>query len=87
VAAFPTLSNKDVAHDPHLRERGYLVELEHPEVGRRIHAGIPWTMSATPCKVWRAAPTLGQDTDYVLGSLLGYPVEKIKELRDQQILY
>ena len=87
VAAFPTLSNKDLAHDPHLRERGYLVELEHPEVGKRIHAGIPWTMSATPCQIWRAAPLLGQDTDYVLRSLLGYSVEKIKELRDTKILY
>jgi crotonobetainyl-CoA:carnitine CoA-transferase CaiB-like acyl-CoA transferase len=87
VAAFPTLSNKDLAHDPHLRERGYLVELEHPEVGKRIHAGIPWTMSATPCKVWRAAPTLGQDTDSVLTSLLGYSAEKIKALRDNAILY
>ena len=78
VAAFPTLSNKDLAHDPHLRERGYLVELEHPEVGKRIDAGIPWTMSATPCQIWRAAPLLGQDTDYVLRSLLGYLVEKIR---------
>ena len=87
VAAFPTLSNKDLAHDPHLRERGYLVELEHPEVGKRIHAGIPWTMSGTPCKVWRAAPLLGQDTDQLLSSLLGYSSEKIKELRERKILY
>jgi crotonobetainyl-CoA:carnitine CoA-transferase CaiB-like acyl-CoA transferase len=87
VAAFPTLSNKDLAHDPHLRERGYLVELEHSEVGRRIHAGIPWTMSGTPCKVWRAAPLLGQDTDYVLTSLLGYSAETIAELRENKILY
>jgi crotonobetainyl-CoA:carnitine CoA-transferase CaiB-like acyl-CoA transferase len=87
VAAFPTLSNKDLAHDPHLRERGYLVELEHPEVGRRIHAGIPWTMSATPCKVWRAAPLLGQDTDHLLSALLGYSAEKINQLREDKILY
>jgi benzylsuccinate CoA-transferase BbsF subunit len=87
VAAFPTLSNKDLAHDPHLRERGYLVELEHPEVGKRIHAGIPWTMSGTPCKVWRAAALLGQDTDYLLSSLLGYSQEKIAELRESKILY
>jgi crotonobetainyl-CoA:carnitine CoA-transferase CaiB-like acyl-CoA transferase len=87
VAAFPTLSNRDVAHDPHLRERGYLVELEHPEVGKRIHAGIPWTMSGTPCKVWRAAPTLGQDTDHVLSSLLDYSPEKIALLRQNKILY
>ena len=84
---FPTLSNKDLAHDPHLRERGYLVELEHPEVGKRIHAGIPWTMSGTPCKIWRAAPLLGQDTDYLLSSLLGYSPEKIAQLRDRKILY
>jgi crotonobetainyl-CoA:carnitine CoA-transferase CaiB-like acyl-CoA transferase len=87
IAAFPTLSNKDIALDPHLRARGYLVELEHPEVGKRTHAGIPWTMSATPCQVWRPAPLLGQDTDYVLSSLLGYAPEKIKELRDSGILY
>jgi crotonobetainyl-CoA:carnitine CoA-transferase CaiB-like acyl-CoA transferase len=87
VAAFPTLSNQDVAHDPHLRERGFLVELEHPEVGKRIHAGIPWTMSGTPCKVWRAAPLLGQDTDYVLSSLLGYSPDKIAELRESKVLY
>jgi benzylsuccinate CoA-transferase BbsF subunit len=86
VAAIPTLSNKDLAHDPHLRERGYLVELEHPEVGKRIHAGIPWTMSGTPCKIWRAAPLLGQDTDYLLSSLLGYSPEKIAELRNGKIL-
>ncbi|MGO9061733.1 MAG: CaiB/BaiF CoA transferase family protein [Candidatus Binataceae bacterium] len=87
VAAIPTLSNKDLAHDRHLRERGYLVELEHPEVGKRIHAGIPWTMSGTPCKIWRAAPLLGQDTDYLLSSLLGYSPEKIAELRGRKILY
>ena len=63
------------------------MELEHPEVGKRIHAGIPWTMSATPCKVWRAAPLLGQDTDYLLSSLLGYSPEKIAQLRDRKILY
>ena len=79
-------SNKDLALDRHLRERGYLVELEHPEVGKRIHVGIPWTMSGTPCRVWRAAPLLGQDTDYLLSSLLGYSPEKIAELRDRKIL-
>src|SRR5208337_1562390 len=58
VAAMPTLSNKDLAHDPHLKQRGFLVELEHPAVGRRVHAGVPWTMSETPCQVRRSAPLL-----------------------------
>ena len=86
VAAMPTLTNKDLALDSHLRERGFLVELEHPEVGRRTHAGVPWTMSATECKVRRPAPTLGTDTDEVLRSLLGYSAEKIGSLRQKGVI-
>ena len=72
VAAIPTFTNKDLALDRHLRERGYLVELEHPEVGTRTHVGIPWKMSGTPCRVRRAAALMGQDTDDILSSILGY---------------
>jgi crotonobetainyl-CoA:carnitine CoA-transferase CaiB-like acyl-CoA transferase len=86
VAAIPTLSNKDLAFDPHLRERGFLVELDHPEVGRRVHAGVPWTMSVTPCKVRKPAPLLGADTEDVLMTLLGYSLDQIRELRDAGVL-
>jgi crotonobetainyl-CoA:carnitine CoA-transferase CaiB-like acyl-CoA transferase len=81
VAATPTLTNKDLALDSHLRERGFLVELEHPEVGKRTHAGVPWSMSATLCQVRHPAPILGADTEAVLMSLLGYSAEKIEALR------
>jgi crotonobetainyl-CoA:carnitine CoA-transferase CaiB-like acyl-CoA transferase len=86
VAAFPAMSNKDLATDEHLRERGYLVQLEHPEVGRRIHMGIPWTMSGTPCRVQHAAPLRGVDTDSVLKEILGYSSEQIQKLRDSGAL-
>jgi len=87
VAAFPSMSNKDLAEDPHLTARGYLVQLEHPEVGRRIHAGIPWTMSATPCAVQHAAPLTGADTDEVLGRLLDLSPARIAELRAARIVF
>ncbi len=86
VAAMPTLTNKDIALDPHLRERGFLVELDHPEVGRRTHAGVPWTMDATPCRVGKPAPLFGADTDDVLMSLLGYSAERIEDLRNRGVL-
>jgi crotonobetainyl-CoA:carnitine CoA-transferase CaiB-like acyl-CoA transferase len=86
VAAMPTLTNKDIAVDRHLRERGFLVEKDHPEVGKRTHAGVPWTMSMTPCKVRRAAPILGEDTDEVLTSLLGFSAEKIQSLRRDGVI-
>jgi crotonobetainyl-CoA:carnitine CoA-transferase CaiB-like acyl-CoA transferase len=86
VAAFPAMSNKDLATDEHLRERGYLVQMEHPLVGRRIHAGIPWTMSGTPCRIRHAAPLRGADTDSVLKELLGYSADEIGKLRAAGVL-
>jgi benzylsuccinate CoA-transferase BbsF subunit len=87
VAAFPSMSNKDLATNPHLQSRGYLVQKEHPEVGKRIHAGIPWQMSGTPCEVQAAAPLRGQHTDYVLRDILGMSEAEIHKLREGQVLY
>ncbi|HEY2107918.1 MAG TPA: CoA transferase [Candidatus Binataceae bacterium] len=86
VAAIPTYTNEDVAKDRHLRERGFLIELPHPEIGAYTHAGVPWTMSRTPSKVRTPAPRLGADTDYVMGTILGYSPDKIAELRDTGII-
>jgi benzylsuccinate CoA-transferase BbsF subunit len=86
VAAFPSMSNRDLAEDKHLMERGYLLRLEHPEVGRRIHAGIPWKMSGTPSEVRHAAPMRGAHTDEVLKTLLGFSQQKIDELCQAEII-
>jgi benzylsuccinate CoA-transferase BbsF subunit len=86
VAAFPSLSNKDVAEDPHLREREYFAELPHPEVGTRKHAGIPWRISGTSNKVRSAAPIRDADTDEVMKSLLGYSRDRIEQLRKAKVL-
>jgi crotonobetainyl-CoA:carnitine CoA-transferase CaiB-like acyl-CoA transferase len=86
VAAFPTLNNEDVATDPHLWARGFLLQRDHPVVGRQTHAGIPWTMSGTPCNVRAAAPLLGADTDDVLTSMLGYSAQELKQLREEGVI-
>jgi benzylsuccinate CoA-transferase BbsF subunit len=86
VAAFPSMSNKDLAEDPHLKDRGYLVELDHPEIGMRLHAGIPWKMSGTPCAVRRPAPIRDADTEEVLKSILGYTRDRIDQLRKAEVL-
>jgi benzylsuccinate CoA-transferase BbsF subunit len=86
VAAFPALTNKDLATDQHLRSRGFFVELPHPEVGVRQHAGIPWAFSDTPCQVRRPAPCLGQDTDEVMQRVLGYSTEEIAALKANGVL-
>lgn len=81
VAAFTSMTNRDLAEDPHLAARGFFVEKEHPEVGVRRHIGMPWKFSETPCAVETPAPCLGQHTDDVLAKILGYSSDEIEALR------
>jgi len=80
VAAQAVASTKDVAEDARLAQRGFWVELPHPECTGARHAGIPWVFAGTPLAVRRAAPALGQHTDEVLGEVLGLSPARIAAL-------
>lgn len=86
IPAFPCFDSRDLAEDEHLRTEGFFVELDHPEVGRKLHLGVPWRMSRTPCGIERSAPLLGQHTAYVLGELLGYDDVRIQQLDESGVL-
>ena len=86
VPALTAASNRDLAEDTHLAARGFFVDLPHPEVGVRRHAGIPWRMSASECRVARPAPCLGADTDAVLRDVCGYDADAIARLRAGDVL-
>jgi len=87
VAAFPSMSSKDVIEDVQLNERGFFVRLPHPVVGAQTHTGIPWILTNAPNGVRSVAPLLGQHTDEVLRDVLRYTDEDIARLREQQVLY
>ena len=86
IAAFPAARNRDLAEDPHLQARGYFVALDHPEVGRRLHAGVPWRMTTNDSHVRSAAPCLGADTDQILRDVCGYDDDAIARLRADDVL-
>lgn len=86
ISAYPSLDAIDMLHNPHVGARDYFVELEHPEVGTRRHMGVPWSMPHTPCKVRRAAPCLGQDTDAVLTEIVGLTRDEVAALREKEIV-
>lgn len=81
VAASVCAPNKFVSEDPHLRDRGYFVYLDHPEVRAQQHCGVPWRMSRTECAVRAPAPLIGADTDDVLTQMLGYSAAEVQRLR------
>jgi crotonobetainyl-CoA:carnitine CoA-transferase CaiB-like acyl-CoA transferase len=87
VAAFPSMSSKDLVEDVHLNGRGFFTRLPHLQVGTQTHTGIPWIFTNAPNGVRSPAPLLGQHTDEVLRDVLRYTDEDIARLREQQVLY
>ena len=87
VAAGPVLAIPDLVDDPHLQARGFLVEIDHPEVGRRPVAGLPARFSAMPALAYRPAPCLGEHNDQVLRGLLHLSAEDVQRLHGAKVVY
>ena len=87
IAAMPTFSGGMIPRDPHLKERGILAEVEHPEIGKRMVVGPPWRLSATPARIPRAAPLIGEHNRYVLGEMLGMSRDEIDRLVEEDVVY
>jgi benzylsuccinate CoA-transferase BbsF subunit len=87
VAATPCLDLMERFSDPHYIERDVHLQVEHPATGVDIIAGIPFKYSATPCKVRRPAPMLGQHNEYVLKELLGRSESEISQLVEEKVIY
>lgn len=71
--------------DPHIIERGMIVELEHPALGWVKSLATPVHLSDTPLVYYRHPPTLGEHSDEVLAEL-GYSQEEIHQLRQQGVI-
>jgi crotonobetainyl-CoA:carnitine CoA-transferase CaiB-like acyl-CoA transferase len=57
----------EVLVDPHFVARGFPVPVEHPGLGRTVvYPGAPFTLSATPWRIARPAPRLGEHDAEVL---------------------
>jgi crotonobetainyl-CoA:carnitine CoA-transferase CaiB-like acyl-CoA transferase len=56
--------------DPHAAARGFIVEVEHPEIGRSVpYPGAPFIAPASPMSVRRRAPLVGEDNAEILDAL------------------
>jgi len=86
VAAAPSMSNRALFEDPHLRARGVFQQVEHPVIGTDWVVGPPWRFSETPAAVRRASPLLGEHNNAVFGGLLGMPAEEIRRLEQDGVI-
>ncbi len=80
VPCGPIMSTEDLANDEHIRGRDMYVELDHPVRGKWWNVGMPIKLSASPAKIERS-PLLGEHTDEVLKTVLGYDDSKVAALK------
>ncbi len=65
-------SPEEVLEDPHFIERGFPVEVEHPELERTVtYPGAPYQLLGSPWRIRRRAPLLGEDNERVFAELAG----------------
>jgi crotonobetainyl-CoA:carnitine CoA-transferase CaiB-like acyl-CoA transferase len=74
------LTLDELEHDPQIKARNMIVEVETPSGEKVKQVGISMKFSETPGSIRSVAPSLGQHTDAVLADL-GYSPEQIERWR------
>jgi crotonobetainyl-CoA:carnitine CoA-transferase CaiB-like acyl-CoA transferase len=74
----------DVLRDPHMRERGFFVTVDHPETGAIELPGLALRFSGTPGEL-RRPPLLGEHNVEIFGEL-GYTPPEVAALRAQNVI-
>jgi formyl-CoA transferase len=79
------LDSVEVLSDPHLRQTGFITDLEHPRRGVYPMPGNPVRLSDSPTEVVRS-PLLGEHNAEVFGTLLGVGPEELETLRRDDVI-
>jgi formyl-CoA transferase len=79
------LDSAEVLSDPHLRQTGFITDLEHPRRGVYPMPGNPVKLSDSPTDMVRS-PLLGEHNAEVFGKLLGYGEAEIESLRRDGVI-
>ena len=79
-AAVVLTSGEGIVNDPQAKHREAFRWLKHQEIGPMLHNSPSYRLSKTPANIWKAAPCLGEDNEYVYKEILGYSDDDIAEL-------
>lgn len=74
-------SPEEALEDPHFKERGMQVTVEHPELGRSfVYPGAPYRFEGTPWEIRRRPPLLGEDNQELYCRELGLTPRELDDL-------
>jgi crotonobetainyl-CoA:carnitine CoA-transferase CaiB-like acyl-CoA transferase len=81
VPCGPINDLKQVYENPQVKARGMRIEIERADAGPVALVANPIKASRTPPTYRRPPPRLGEHTDEVLGSVLGWDAQRIAAAR------
>jgi crotonobetainyl-CoA:carnitine CoA-transferase CaiB-like acyl-CoA transferase len=87
VAAFPSLNASQLMADPHLLARDAFPIVEQAGKGRQRAVSPPWRFSATPARLDRWTPSLGEHNVEVFHGLLGLNVDDVRCLEEGKVVW
>jgi succinate--hydroxymethylglutarate CoA-transferase len=77
---------EEIFSDTHVQHREMLQKIRHPKAGIINQIGIPMKFSQTKSEIRSPPPLLGEHTDEVLRTLLGYNAQRISELHAKGVV-
>jgi crotonobetainyl-CoA:carnitine CoA-transferase CaiB-like acyl-CoA transferase len=80
VLCGPVLDDADAFADPHLRERGFFVTVDHAHAGRHRYPGPPFRFRRAEFMVRHPPVRLGEDNELVYRQILGVSDEEYARL-------
>ena len=86
VPSAPVLSVSEVLHEPHFRQRGSVVPMDHPIMGKLLVLGSPLHLAEVPALQPQPAPELGQHNFEVLHELLNFSEQQVQDLQAEGVL-
>jgi crotonobetainyl-CoA:carnitine CoA-transferase CaiB-like acyl-CoA transferase len=81
----PVSTMGDLLASPHLKARGFFATVDDGSGGSVVMPGAPYVHAATPWRIRKRAPRLGEDTDTVLAEI-GYDAATRSRLRDAGVI-
>jgi benzylsuccinate CoA-transferase BbsF subunit len=88
ISAGAALTASDLVNDPHLKERGFLLEFDNPncpQVGPRVFAGRPFRTPGIPMMI-RNTAGLGEHNEEVLRDVAGLSKDEIEDLTREGVI-
>ena len=86
IAAGAAVNNWQMLEDPHMNQRGFMMDIDEPDLGVKRYPGQAIRLSSTPATKQNPSPQLGEHTRQLLHNLLSMSNAEINRHAEHGII-